>query len=167
MAASHLSPIDMTFSLKNVIMWKLCYPLVTMTFSLQQCQQIMAPILQLGLPKVGAVHTFPCAIAHGPLDFGGLEIPHLYTEQLVTHVQTLLHYGPDKNNPTGMLLHTTGKALRLEIGLSRELLAAPLTLAEHITHSWIQHVWVSLQECEVMLSTDVADIPRNGKATLS
>jgi len=32
MAASQLSPADATFSLKNVIMLKLCYPLVTITF---------------------------------------------------------------------------------------------------------------------------------------
>ncbi len=65
MAASCLSPMDATFSLKNVIMCKLCYPLVTMTFSQQQCQQIMAPILQSGLPKAGVMHNFPCALAHG------------------------------------------------------------------------------------------------------
>jgi len=33
---------------------------------------------------------FPQDLAHGPLDYGGLEIPHLYTEQLVAHVQTIL-----------------------------------------------------------------------------
>jgi len=71
----------------------------------------MAPILQSGLPKASIVHTFPCALAHGPLDYGGLEIPHLYTEQLNFHVQTLLRYGPDKTDPMGMLLHATGEAL--------------------------------------------------------
>jgi len=50
----------------------------------------MAPILQQGLPKVGVVHTFPQALAPGPLNYGGLELPHLYTEQLVTHVHTIL-----------------------------------------------------------------------------
>jgi len=87
MVVSHLSPTNVTFSLKNVIMQKICYPLVTMTFSPQQCFQIMAPILQQGLPKAGMVCTFPRDLAHGPLDYRGLEIPHLYTEQLVTHVQ--------------------------------------------------------------------------------
>jgi len=75
MAASRLSQADATFSLKNVIMQKLCYPLVTTTFSLQQCAQIMAPILQQCLPKAGMVRTFPRDLAHRPLNYGGLEIP--------------------------------------------------------------------------------------------
>jgi len=80
-------------------------------------------------------------------------------EQLATHVQTILCYGPDKDNPMGMLLHATGRALRLEISLSSELLVAPLILAEHVMHSWIKHVWVSTQECKVTLSTDFSDMP--------
>jgi len=159
MAASCLSPTNATFSLKNVIMQKLCYPLVTTTFSLQQCSQIMAPILQQGLPKAGVVHTFPRDLTHGPLDYEGLEIPHLYTEQLIAHVQMLLCYGPSIANPTGMLIHATGEAMQLEIGFGGELLATPLSLAENVTPSWIKHVWTSMQECGVTLSIDFTDIP--------
>jgi len=95
----------------------------------------MAPILQQGLPKVGVMCIYPQALTHGPLNDGGLEIPQLYTEQLIAHVHMILQYEPDKEDPTGMLLHATGKAMRLELGYSRELLAVLLTLAVHITHS--------------------------------
>jgi len=90
MAASCLNPTDATFSLKNVVLHKLCYPLVTTTLSPQQCHQIMAPILQQGLPKAGDMCMFLLALAHGPLDYGDLEIPQLYTEQLIAHAHTIL-----------------------------------------------------------------------------
>jgi len=121
--------------------------------------QIMAPILRQGLPKAGVVCTFPRDLAHGPLDYGGLEITHLYMEQVITHVQTILRYGPDITDPMGILIHATAEAMQLETGFGGELLVAPLSLADHITPSWIKHVWTSTQDCGVTLSTNFTDIP--------
>jgi len=159
MAASHLTSTKATFSLKNVIMRKLVYPLVTTMLSKQQCQKIMAPLLQQGLPKTGIIQTYPWALAHGPTEYGGLEIPHLFTEQLLAHMHTMLRYGQDKEDPTAFLLHATGEAMWLEMGYSGELMVAPLILADNITHSWIKHVWVTTQEHGINLQTDFADIP--------
>jgi len=111
MAASQLSWDDALFSLKHVVLRKLHYPLATTTFSPQQCHRITSPLLQQGLPKAGVIRTFPRALAHGPLEYGGLDIPNLYTEQLIAHVTTLLRYGPDQTDPTGALLHANGEAM--------------------------------------------------------
>jgi len=54
------------------------------------------PLLQQGLLKAGVVQTFPRALVHGPTNYGGLEIPHLYTEQLLAHAKTILCFGPKK-----------------------------------------------------------------------
>jgi len=159
MAAARLTPSDATFSLKNVVLRKLNYPLVTTTFSRHQCEQIMSPILQQGLPKARVICTFPRALTRGPLEYGGLEIPHLYMEQIIAHIHTILRYRPDKDDPTGLLLHATGEAMRLELGCGGELLAAPLILAENVTNSWIKHMWMSTWECDITLSTDFVDIP--------
>jgi len=61
MAASQLSPTDALFSLKNLVLQKWNYPLVTTTLSKQQCHQIMSPILQQGLPKQA---WFTISLAH-------------------------------------------------------------------------------------------------------
>jgi len=71
-----------------------------------------------------------------PLVYSGLEIPHLYMEQLIAHVHMILSYGPVKEDATGYLIHTTGEAMQVEVGYSGELLAAPLSLADNITNSW-------------------------------
>jgi len=159
MAAARSSPSDATFSLKHVVLRKLMYPLTTTTFSHHQCHQIMTPLLQEGLARTGVVRTYPRALVHGPLQYGGLEIPHLYTEQIVAHARTILRYGIDRSDPTGFLLHTAAEAMRLELGINGELLAAPLILQDHITTSWIKHVWVSTQESEITLLTDFTDYP--------
>jgi len=151
MAASLLSSADATFSLKHVIMRKLAYPLVTTTFLRHQYHQIMAPILQQGLPKAGVVQTFPRALAHGPLEYSSLEIPHLFTEQTIAHVHTLLQYSPVKEDPMGFLLHATGEAMHLEMGCSSKLLVAPLQLAANVTNSRLKHIWVNTQELRVNL----------------
>jgi len=118
----------------------------------------MAPILQQGLPKAGVVQTFPQALAHSPLEYGSLEIPHLFTEQTIAHVHTLLHYGLVNEDPTGFLLHATGEAMHLEMGYGGKLLVVPLQLAANITQLWLKHVWVTTQELEVNLQLDFADI---------
>jgi len=53
----------------------------------------------------------------------------------------------------------TAEAMQLEVGINGKLLAALLILQDHITESWIKHVWVSTQECGVTLFTDFADYP--------
>jgi len=119
----------------------------------------MMPILNQGLPKAGVVQTFPRALVHGPLDYRGLDIPKLFTEQIIAHVTTILCYGPDQQDPTGFLLHTTGEAMQLEVGYNGEFLAAPLILANNVTNSWLKHIWLSTQEVDVLVLTAFADIP--------
>jgi len=118
----------------------------------------MAPILQQGLPKAGVVWTFPQALAHGPLEYSGLEIPHLFTKQTIAHMHTFLQYGPVKEDPMGFLLHTMGEAMHLEMGYGSKLLVAPLQLAANVTHLWLKHIWVTTQELKVNLQSDFADI---------
>jgi len=119
----------------------------------------MLPILQQGLPKAGVIRTFPRVLAHGPLDYRGLDIPHLFMEQIIAHIHTILHYGPDKDDPTSLLLHATAKAMQLELGYGGKLLAAPPLLGDNITNSWIKHMWLSTQECGVTISMDFEDLP--------
>jgi len=106
---------------------------------------------------MGMVCTYLHTLAHGPPQYGGLDIPHLYTEQLISHVHTVLCYGPDWEDHTGHLLHINGKAMHLKLGHSGELLATPLCLQDNITNLWLKHVWLSMQECRITLLMDFAD----------
>jgi len=72
-----------------------------------QCMAIMCPILAQGLPATGFVRSFPRAIVHGPWQWGGLNIPNLFTEQLIAHAHTILKFGGQKGNITRCLLQAT------------------------------------------------------------
>jgi len=59
MKNSWLGRWESNFSLQNVIMQKLVYPLLATTFTPKQCKAIMSPILAQGLPSAGYICTFP------------------------------------------------------------------------------------------------------------
>jgi len=68
------------FSLWQVLLRKLMYPLPATTFTQEQCQTIMSPILAQGLPLADFVWTFLYALVHGLLKFCGISTPNLFME---------------------------------------------------------------------------------------
>jgi len=117
MKNSKLRRMESNFSLQQVLLQKLMYPLPATTFTPEQCQTIMSPILAQGLPSAGFVWTFPHALAYGPLKFCGINIPNLFTEQTLMHIHTLLKFSNQPQDLTGFLLHTMGESMWLELGL--------------------------------------------------
>jgi len=53
-------------------------------------------------------------VVHGPLHYQGLDIPNLYTEQMIAQLTTLLQYGSQEEDVTGYLIRYTVEAFRLE-----------------------------------------------------
>jgi len=92
MVSAKLAQPAVDFSKRQVLLPKLRYPLVATTFLEAQCQTMMQPVLQQGLPSLGVNRNFPQAVAHGPTIYHGLNLPNLHTEQLITHVITLLKF---------------------------------------------------------------------------
>jgi len=92
------------FGIRQVLLPKLCYPLVAMTFTEAQCQGIMKPVLQQGLLALGVNRNFPRSIAHGPVTYQGLNLPNLHSEQMISHILMVLKYGNQRDDPTGALL---------------------------------------------------------------
>jgi len=64
MAAAKVMHAAAEFGLQQVILQKLEYLLVATIFMLQQCNQIMQPILSAGLPAAGITQTFPRVVVH-------------------------------------------------------------------------------------------------------
>jgi len=123
-----------------MILRKLEYPLVATTFTQQQCIEIMHLILAQGLPLASFVRLFPRAIIHGPWQWGGLNILNLFTEQVITHVHTILKFGGQLGNITGCLLHVTWEALILEAGLAGDSANFPDTIQDYITRTWVSEM---------------------------
>jgi len=117
MVSAKLTRAAADFGIRQVLLPKLRYPLVATTFSETQCQEILKPVLQQGLPSLGINRNFPRAVAHGPVMYHGLNLPNLHMEQLVTHILTMLKYGMLSGDPTGFLIRSSCELLRLEAGV--------------------------------------------------
>jgi len=157
MKNSRLGCLKSTFSLRNILLRKLVYPLPATTFTQEQCKTNMTPILAQGLTLAGFVQTFPQALVYGPLKMCGINLPNLFTEQTVTHIHTLLKFSNQPQDLTGFLLWATGEAMWLETGLTRQLFEAPLVLADTITDTWMKHTWIVTRQAKIHLTIDVPD----------
>jgi len=112
----------------------------------------MVPILKQGLPSAGIVHTYPNPLVHGPIRYAGLNIPNLHTEQTISHILQVL-CSPDLSDITAFLLRTCGKLMHLELGWASELFDAPVCLQQVVTTSWLKHVWLTSNSCDIHIHT--------------
>jgi len=115
MEKSHLTHNEATFSLWSSILCKLSYPLAATTFSQQQCETIMWPILMEGLPKAECLCLMPWAVIHGPLWYTGANIPNLYTEQFLSQLIMVLRYGMTSSSIRFDMLDKLAMTFRLVI----------------------------------------------------
>jgi len=148
------------FSLCNVILRKLVYPLPAIMFTEKECSLIMRPILQQGLLAMGVVCTFPRALAHRPfLSYQGLNIPNSFTEQTITHIETLLKCQDQPVSQTIQLgyFQASRKAMHLEMGLTDPLFEAPVLLQDLIMDSWMKHTWLSAATYDIHLQLSLLD----------
>jgi len=156
MEKARLTHTDALFSLRSSIMRKMAYPLAVTTFTENQCQELMKPILNVGLPKIGCNRLMPRALVHGPLGYGGLNIPQLYTEQAVTQLLMLLRFGPNPKDPTGLLLRALVEAMQLETGLVGEPLQTSGIFEPLVTDTWLKRLWLDCLWYQINIHTSLS-----------
>jgi len=164
MARTKLNRADAKFSLRQVLVPKLLYPLTTTDFLKEQCYTILKPILVSALLTMGINQHFPQAVVHGPQSHQGLEIPNLFMEQICAHIMTLLRFGSQHQDPTGHLIHINAEAFLLEAGLA----GMPIGIYKYMTPSWFTKTWYQCKLLQIKISTDMKDfeVPRQGNVEL-
>jgi len=141
MISANLPRAVVDFGIWQVLLPKLCYPLVATTFTKAQCQGIMKPVLQQGLPALGVNRNFPRSVAHGLVTYQGLNLPNLHSEQMISHILKVLKYGNQWDDPTGVLLQTCGELLWLEVWFSGPLFKLSPHLHVCTMDTWFSHCW--------------------------
>jgi len=150
MAMEKLTHSAAEFSMRQVILQKLEYPLVTTTFTKTQCKEILKPIWAQGLPATGLNCTFPCAIVHGPRKWGVINIPHLYTKQLYSHIHMNLKFMLRTQDVTSSLLQVSYEAMKMElVGHTRNIFDCPTCLHTCLMDSWITHTWEACHQANI------------------
>jgi len=157
MVSAKLTRSAADFGIRQVLLPKLCYPLVAMTFTESQCNEILKPVLQQGLPLLGVNQNFPRAVAHGPIRYQGLNLPNLHMEQLIAHITTLLKFGPLCDDPTGLLIRSCGELLRLEAGVNGPLFQISPHLHVCLTGTWFSQCWHHCVQRGISLQEDLQD----------
>jgi len=157
MARAHLSRAGAEFSLWQVLIPKLTYPLIATNLNESQCSAILQPVLIKALLSMGINWHFPWAVAHSPQSHHSLDIPNSFTEQLIMHMLTLLRFGWQKDDPMGHLLHANMEAFCLEVGLSGQLFGMPLTIIPCMSSSWFTQTWQYCKMHDIDITTDIMD----------
>lgn len=69
---------------------KITFPIMAMTLSEVQCNQIQFPALCAVLPKLHLNRNTAQSIIHGPILYGVMNLPHLYSTQGIYQLKFLL-----------------------------------------------------------------------------
>ena len=153
----YLSRGDAWTALNTTVMKKLEYPLLALTLTKEECNKIMSPILQGGLPRIGVCRTMARALVYTPLKYQGLDIKDLYISQGLQHIKALLNH-IWRRTTTGTLLRTTMEHLKIEVGLTGSILSNDYQLyGELAEESWIKHLWKFLMETGIQINDKIED----------
>jgi hypothetical protein len=140
-ASNHIRRDDAWYCMTSTVMKSIEYPLVTTTFSPEDCAHIMAPILSVGLRRLGIQRHFPRVLAYAPLKYQGLGIRDPWATQLIEHIHVIQRHCT-RPTITGKLLRSNMENLVLELGSATSFWQLDYDTWHHIaTPSWIKFTW--------------------------
>lgn len=99
----HLDCTEAWLALESTILKTIQYPMLALTLTEEECNYIMAPVLQVALPKTAISQNFLRKTLYAPVEEGGLGKQNLYTYQGTSQI-SLLHDHLALNTMTGELL---------------------------------------------------------------
>ena len=153
----HLNRKDARQALDTTIMKSIEYCLPAMTLTSKECQQIMKPILNSGLPNMGICRHFPRDALYGPVQEGGLGMTDIFIYQGTSRIAALQE-NLAANTITGQLIRTSIEAAKIEIGVGRNLFDLDYSLYHHLlTDCWIKTIWEFTFDNKIRIVDDVTE----------
>jgi hypothetical protein len=150
-----LTAQDAHQALHTTILKTLQYPLPALTLTEKECDKIMSPILEVGLPAMSVCKRYPRKVVYAPKKDGGLNIPNLYISQGTSRIAFLQeHLGAD--TLSGELLRVTIEAAKVEVGIGRDLFQLEYDRFHMLlTDTWIKEVWRFSTEHSITITDHV------------
>lgn len=112
----HLNRLDSWRALQFTIWRTLTYPLPATTLTESQCQQVMSPVLQAGLPSAGIARSIHRDVIFAPRKYHGGGIAHLYTTQGIAKLESLISHNM-QDSVTRHLFQACIEGTMLEVGV--------------------------------------------------
>lgn len=127
------------------------YPLAALCLTEEECDDIMRPVLEVALPKMGLNRHFSRAVLYGPIALAGLEFRNLYDTSIIERTKMYLRH-IDRPTLTGQLLRALVQQHKLELGLEGPLFSHDYQTVSHLlTTTWIQSLWKACSEEAIMI----------------
>jgi hypothetical protein len=136
--------------------WKtLLYPLLALNLIREECENIVAPVLQYLLPAMGICRNFPRALVYNSVKYMGLVIQHPYTIPEILRIKGILSHVHRRSN-TGKLYRLSLEVLLIETGMGTDLNNIPEGIMDTVgTHSLVKSTCQFLQKHELTLYHDI------------
>ena len=156
--ATGLPANDAWEGLLTTILGTFKYPAATTMMTREQWNEVLKPVLDVGLPKAGITRMFPRDVLFGPTLYDGLGVLHPFDFQELEHLETLLRCG-NNDSTTGKLLRMSWEALKLEMGMPDSLTDLDYKLFESwATDCWLKTVWKYCWERDIQIEDPTPDL---------
>ncbi|MCA1807667.1 MAG: hypothetical protein LC687_07460, partial [Actinobacteria bacterium] len=145
---------------ESTIMKTIEYPLRATTFTKQQLDELMSPLLTTILPLAGVQRRIPRKLVYGTLRSKGLNIKDPYVTQTISHLQTILSHH-HRNTPTRDLLDDNIDIVQTHVGSEHPFWELPFTTYGKLApNGWIKQTWEALDNTPLTLKgVDITQKP--------
>ena len=151
----HISKQDAWQALDSTIMKTIQYPAAALCLTEKECKYIMAPVLQVCLPKSSIARTYPHQVVYGPKEEGGLGQFNLYTKQGTTKIALLAEHLA-LQTMTGDLLRCSIEAAKVEVGVGRNIFELNYDLFGPLcSDSIVKFIWKFAYEHNIRINDNV------------
>lgn len=136
-STSGLYPYQADVALRMIYTPAMCYALPAVSIDESSLNKIQYKALESFIPAMGYNKGFPRAVALEPQEYGGIGIPHLYTEMNVTKLEYIIMH-LRINSDLGKLIRINLNWVQVNLGIS-----TPIFEYKHaITYlnNWFIHI---------------------------
>ena len=147
-ATSGLYPYQADIALRMIYMPAMCYSLPAVSIPEPVLDKIQNKALESFVPALGFNPGYPRAMVLGPTEFGGMGVPHLYTEMNVAKLEYLIMH-IRHNSDLGKLFRINLNWMQIHLGI-----ATPLFEYEHeitFIQNWFTHIHQFLRRINAKL----------------
>ncbi len=155
---AHLTEAETRQLLWQRLLPKMTYALHVSSFTRSQCNKLNTSIRRTIIPRLRLNRHFPTAVLYGPLEFGGLEIPEMYTLQDQVQLHYLLKQLRWDRTVANDLLVTLDN-FQLVSGLISPLLEYPSPPVDYVELGLLQSIRGRLREMGASLWIEKAWTP--------
>ena len=132
------------------------YPLPVTTMSKTQLDSIERPSITALLSTMGYNRNFPRAVVFGPVQYGGIGLKSLYSQQGYLGIKWFIKTVREESRVTE-LLRTLVFTTQLEAGIGTHILSSSVhrkRILQYLTPTWLTHIITFLEEHGLNLLLD-------------